>query len=207
VPRYLRSTSLRAPRRWKKFLRDGWYWKSLAALGATFSDPRPKSCSRWGINSRATNFTRVGRELFEGIEADGQSWFQYSYPSSKLFARSLTNVIPWTRQAIGRKETMIAVYFTGRKLIILDIWPKGSKFNQLYFVDYIFPDLKRANLNFHCPIPQATFGVHKDDLMCHNESKVAVKFQKNHLPRLSRPSYSPDISISCFRSLECWRES
>jgi hypothetical protein len=40
---------------------------------------------------------------------------------------------------------------------VLDILPKGSKFGQLYFVDYMFPDLEREKVNFHRRIPQTTF--------------------------------------------------
>jgi hypothetical protein len=52
-----------------------------------------------------------------------------------MSARSSKDVIPRTRQASGTKKTMGTIFFTGRKRIVLDILPKGSKFNQLYFVD------------------------------------------------------------------------
>jgi hypothetical protein len=57
---------------------------------------------------------------FESIE----SWLQYSHPSSKVFARPPINVIPKTWRAIGTETTMIAIFFTERKLIILDVLPK-----------------------------------------------------------------------------------
>jgi histone-lysine N-methyltransferase SETMAR len=131
---------------------------------------------------------------FDGIATGDESWFRYHYPSSKMFARSPRDVIPRTRQGIGVKKTMITVFFTGRKLIVLDILPKGSRFNQLYFVDYIFPDLERENRNFHRRIPDATFCVHMDNSMCHNGSKVAAKFEKYHVIRSPHPPYSPDTS-------------
>jgi hypothetical protein len=49
-------------------------------------------------------------------------------------------------------------FVTGRKLIMLNVLPKGSKFHQIYFIDYFFPDLKTENVNFHHWIPQATIG-------------------------------------------------
>jgi hypothetical protein len=49
-------------------------------------------------------------------------------------------------------------FFTGAKLSMLDILPKGSKFSQLSFVDCIFPGLQKENVNFHRRIPQAYFG-------------------------------------------------
>jgi hypothetical protein len=52
---------------------------------------------------------------------------------------------------------MRTIFFTGRKLIVRDILRTGIKFNELYFVNYIFPDLKKKNLNFHARIPQAAF--------------------------------------------------
>jgi hypothetical protein len=78
-----------------------------------------------------------GESHFEEIATGDASRFQYSYsyPSSKMSARSPRDVIPRTRQAIGSKKTMVAILFTRRKLIVLDIRPKGSKVNWLSFVD------------------------------------------------------------------------
>jgi hypothetical protein len=91
---------------------------------------------------------------------------------------------------------MITIFFTGRKLTVRDISPKGSKFNQLYFVDYIFPDLKREGMNFHRHVPQETVWVYTDNLMWPNGSRAALKFKKHSVSRLPHPPYSPDIS-SC----------
>jgi hypothetical protein len=60
-----------------------------------------------------------------------------------MFAPSPTDVIPRTRQAIGMNQAMKTTFFTGRKLIMPNIITKESKFNQLYFVDYIFLGLKK----------------------------------------------------------------
>jgi hypothetical protein len=98
-----------------------------------------------------------------------------------MYASSLTDIIPRTWQAIGTKQTMTMIFLTGRKLIVLSILPKGSKFNQLYFADYILPDLQKENVDFHHRIPQATFSAHKDSSICHNGPKVASKFEKHHV--------------------------
>jgi hypothetical protein len=39
-------------------------------------------------------------------------------------------------------------FFTACQLIMLDVLPKGSRFNQQYFIDYVFLGLKTENLNF-----------------------------------------------------------
>jgi hypothetical protein len=112
-----------------------------------------------------------------------------------MFARSPTAVIPRTRQATGTKLTMITIFFTGGKPVVLEILPKESKFNQLYFIDFIFLDLKKENVNFHGRIPQATFWVHMNSSMGRNGLKVASQFEGHHVSGLPHPPYSPDISL------------
>jgi hypothetical protein len=70
-----------------------------------------------------------------------------------MFAGSPTDAILRTRQPIGMKQTVRMIFFTGLKPTVFGILPKGSKFNQLYFVDST-----KENVNFRRWIPQATFG-------------------------------------------------
>jgi hypothetical protein len=65
---------------------------------------------------------------FEGIATDDESWFRYCYPSSTMFARAPSEVIPRTWQTINTKKIMITIFFTARQLILLDVLPEGSKF-------------------------------------------------------------------------------
>jgi hypothetical protein len=62
-----------------------------------------------------------------------------------MLARSTADLIPRTRQAVGAKAIMITVFFTPKKLIVFNVLPTVSTFNQLYFTNNIFPDLKTAN--------------------------------------------------------------
>jgi hypothetical protein len=95
---------------------------------------------------------------FDGITKGDESWFQHTTASSKMFARSAADVIPRTRQAVGTKKTVITVFFPAHKLIMFDVLPRDSTFNQLYFIKHIFPDLKTANLNFRRQKTGSTFG-------------------------------------------------
>jgi hypothetical protein len=85
---------------------------------------------------------------------------------------------------------MRTIFFAACQLILLDVLPKGSKFNQQYFIDHVLPDLKTDTRNFRRRTPFATFWVHIDNSMCHNGSK----FDKHHIARLPHPLYSPDLS-------------
>jgi hypothetical protein len=62
--------------------------------------------------------------------------------------RAPFEVIPRTRQTTDAKETMITIFFTARELILLEVLPKGSKSNQQYFIDSVFPDLKKGKPEF-----------------------------------------------------------
>jgi hypothetical protein len=85
---------------------------------------------------------------FDGIVTGDESWFRHLYPCSKMLARWPAEVVPRIRQGIDTKKAMVTIFFTRRELIVVDVLPKGSKFNQLYCIDYVFSDLKSANLNF-----------------------------------------------------------
>jgi hypothetical protein len=89
---------------------------------------------------------------------------------------------------------MITSFFATRKLIVLDVLPKGHKYNQQDLLDYILPDLKRADLSAHCRMPESTFWVHMDNSMCHNGSKVMSTFGKHRVSQFPYPPYSPDVS-------------
>jgi hypothetical protein len=111
-----------------------------------------------------------------------------------MFARSPADVIPRTRQSIAAKKVMMTLFFTGTKLIVLNVMPKGSKYSQLYFADNILPDLNKGKLSFTRDMPESTFRVQIDNSMCHNGAKIASEFEKYHLVRMPHLPYSPDIS-------------
>jgi hypothetical protein len=97
VPEYLPSTFWRVCRRLRKFFKESWDWKILAALSSPFSVPRPKDCSCWSIH-RVLGIPHESEEnRFEWIATGDESQFQYSYPPSRMWARSPTNVVPRTR--------------------------------------------------------------------------------------------------------------
>jgi hypothetical protein len=41
---------------------------------------------------------------FNGIATGGESWFQHTTASSKMFVRSAEDIIPGMRQAVGAKN-------------------------------------------------------------------------------------------------------
>jgi hypothetical protein len=92
-------------------------------------------------------------------------------------------------------KTMI----TAKKFIVFDVLPRGNTFNQLYFSNNIFSDLKTTNLNFRRQKTGPTFWANRDNSMRHNGSKVMSKIQKNPISRMPHSRYSPDIG-----PCDCW---
>jgi hypothetical protein len=111
-----------------------------------------------------------------------------------MFAPSVAVVIPRTRQKVGAQTTMITASFTTKKFIVFNVLPRDGIFNQPYFFDHIFPDLKTANLNHQLQKTGPTFWVHMDNSVCQNGWKVTSKIKKKHISRMLHTSYSPDIS-------------
>jgi hypothetical protein len=116
---------------------------------------------------------------FDGIAIGDEPWFQHTTASSKMFARSAPDVLPRMQQAVGAKTTMITVFFTAKELIVLGVLPRGSIFNQLYFINRIFPDVTTTNLIFRRQKTAITFWVQTDNSICHNGSNVTSKMKKN----------------------------
>jgi transposase len=79
-------------------------------------------------------------------------------------------------------------------LLVLNFLPKGTKFNQDYFIDTLLPNLysEKRRITRRKGLP--SFSVHMDNSMCHNGAKITEKFEKRHITRTPHPPYSPDLS-------------
>jgi hypothetical protein len=78
---------------------------------------------------------------FEGITTGDESWFLYTTYGDSMFATSVMEVVPTTKQNISAKKTMVTIFFTSTRLLVLNFLPKGTKFNQDYFIDTMLPNL------------------------------------------------------------------
>jgi hypothetical protein len=99
---------------------------------------------------------------FEGIASGDWFWFQYFSYSHSMFAGSRESVVPGIRRNISGQETLLPIFFTSTRLLVLEPLPKGTKYDQNYFIDAIFPGLynekRRISRKKHFP----TFSVHMD---------------------------------------------
>jgi hypothetical protein len=131
---------------------------------------------------------------FEGIATGDEPWFQYSSYSDSMFAGSRESVVARIRRDISRQKTMLTIFCTSTRLLVLEARPKGTKFNQDYFIDAIFPRFYHERRRISRKVGFSAFSVPMDNSMCHNGNKISEKLAKRSIERAPYPPYSPDLS-------------
>jgi histone-lysine N-methyltransferase SETMAR len=111
-----------------------------------------------------------------------------------MFATSAREVVPGTKQNISVKETLIMIFFTSTLLLVLNFLQKGTKFNQDYFIDTVFPNLHSEKGRIARSKGLSRFSADMDNSMCHNGAKITEKLEKGHIARAPHRPYSPDLN-------------
>jgi hypothetical protein len=70
----------------------------------------------------------------------------------------------------------VTMFFTGTKLLVLDVLPREQKFNQNYFLTAIAPELSKENSNAKRRVHKERLVVHMDNYMCYNGRKIQEYF-------------------------------
>jgi hypothetical protein len=135
---------------------------------------------------------------FEGITTGDESWFLYTTYGDSMFAMSAREVVPRTKQNISVMNAMVTIFFTSTRLLVLNFFPKGTKFNQNYFIDTILPNLYSEKRRITRGKGLPSFSVHMDNSMCHNVAKITKKLEKRHIARAPHLPYSPNLSLYDF---------
>jgi histone-lysine N-methyltransferase SETMAR len=131
---------------------------------------------------------------FDGIATGDESCFQYMYMSNSMFAPSRDLAATRTKDADGTKKTMLTVFFTSRRLIVLEALPKETTCTQHDFISDILPDLSGEKLRYRRKNRGQEIFLHKNNSKCHNAQKITGELQKKHITRALHPPYSPDLS-------------
>jgi hypothetical protein len=72
--------------------------------------------------------------------------------------------------------------------------PKGTKFNQGYFIDTVLPNLYSEKRRIARRKGLPSFVVHMDNSVCHKGAKTTEKLEKRYIAPAPHPPYSPDFS-------------
>jgi hypothetical protein len=63
------------------------------------------------------------------VATGDESWFSYHYESTHCCAKSHEEIGPKTKATIATKRAMVTIFFTGMKLLVLNVLPQEEKFN------------------------------------------------------------------------------
>jgi hypothetical protein len=101
-----------------------------------------------------------------------------------MFAISAREMVSMTKQNISAQKTMVTVFFKSTRLLGLNFLPKGTKFNQDYFIDPVASNLYSAKRQIARRKGLPSFSVHTDNSMCHNSAKITKELEKRHIDQL-----------------------
>jgi hypothetical protein len=101
---------------------------------------------------------------FEGITTGEESWFLHTTYGDSMFATSAREVVPRIKQNISVMKTTVAIFFTSTGLLVLNVLPKGTKFNQDYFIDTVLPNLHSEKRRIARRKGLPSFSVHMDNV-------------------------------------------
>jgi hypothetical protein len=126
---------------------------------------------------------------FEGITTGDESWFLYITYGDSMFATSAREMVPRNKQNIFATKTMVTRFFTSTRLLVLNFFPKGTKFNQDYFIDTMLPNLYGEKRRIARRKGLPSFSVHGDNSKCHNGAEITQKldemeFQNHDVTRM-----------------------
>jgi hypothetical protein len=102
---------------------------------------------------------------FEGITTGDKSWFLYTTYGDSMFATSAREVVPRTKQNVSAMKTIVTSFFTSTRLLGLNFLPKGTKFNQDYFIDRVLPNQYSEKRRIVRRKDLPSFSVHMDNSM------------------------------------------
>jgi hypothetical protein len=132
---------------------------------------------------------------FKGITIGDELWFLYTTYRNSMFATSAREVVRRTKQKISAKKNMVTIFFTSTLLLVLNFLPKGTKFNQDYFIDTVLPNLYSEKRRIARRKGLPSFSFHMNNSMCHNSAKTTEKFDKRHITRV--PYHLIHQTVAC----------
>jgi predicted 2-oxoglutarate/Fe(II)-dependent dioxygenase YbiX len=111
-----------------------------------------------------------------------------------MFAPSADMVLPRLIAGFQMKKTMITIFFTAKRRIILNNMLQGQSLTQDYFFSGTALAFTKEKLRFRRHHPGVTFSMHMDNFHCHNGRIATTEFDRRRLGGAVHPPYSLDLS-------------
>jgi hypothetical protein len=118
---------------------------------------------------RNDEFTR-----FSNFARGDESWFPCHYESTQCDAKSPDDMPPETKITLVRKKGIATRIFTGMKLLVLQVLPRGKKFSQYYFLTTVARCVSRKNTDAQCKAGNDPLLGHSHNSMSRNGANSGV---------------------------------
>jgi hypothetical protein len=99
--------------------------------------------------------------------------------SNLLFAPSRDLTTTRTKEPYWTTKTILTVFFTSPKLIVLEALSKGTRFTQHYFISDILPDLDSEKLKCRRKNPGKGFFRHMDNSKVTAQRRLWINSRRN----------------------------
>jgi hypothetical protein len=100
---------------------------------------------------------RYAEHNFKRIATGDESWFRYSSYSDSVFPGSRESVVPRIRRDISRQQTMLTIFFTSTRLLVLEALPKDKNSIRIISLTRYFQDCTMKRGEFHAKTASQLF--------------------------------------------------
>jgi hypothetical protein len=123
-----------------------------------------------------------------------ESWFYLSTSHEKVSIQAGQQPPETVKHMIGDRKMIVAIVWNPQGFHLVDVLPKGQKFNANYYIDRILRQLleNRSTGRGSCLI------IHADNARPHTARKIFKFYRQNRLEMASHLSYSPGLAPSDF---------
>lgn len=155
---------------------------------------RRVSCSKSMLQELRT----FQKEGFHHIITGDESWFYLRYFHQFMYTDSKENVPKIPKRMISDTKFMYTIFWNPWKFYIVDVLPKGQKFNSEYFINNILEELQTEVYPDGRRKHSKKYSIHMDNAKPHTSVQTKSWISKSEFVQIEHPPYSPDIAPSDF---------
>jgi histone-lysine N-methyltransferase SETMAR len=125
-----------------------------------------------------------------------ESWFYLSTDHQLVWLPEGETIPTRAKKMIGAHKALFTIFWSPLGLPVVDVLPKGAKFNSQYMVDTIIPEL--ASAGSRCPRSYAKHHthIHMDNARPHTSIATKSAMDEKRLKCVPHPPFSPDLAPS-----------
>ena len=185
------------------------YYHLVHSLGFVAKHARwiPKKLTQEQLNDRVCKCDALSKLLrkvfhhnYKFIITLDQSWFYLNTDYERQWLPPDADRPEKERVMISSKKIMVTIVWNTSGMLLIDMLPKGVKYNSDYYINHILRPLVEI-LDNDPDHSREKFVIHADNAKPHTSKKTVEFFEENKIKKAIHPSYSPDVAPTDFFQL------